>query len=61
MLEYLKDFLYDKTTFAGVVRSSLFALGTLPEVIDFGAAGTEAWYVGKALQALSLLVRSSQK
>jgi hypothetical protein len=61
MIPWLKSLLYDPNSFANFVRAGMFALGELPSLVDLGAAGGKAYYVGKALQALALLVKAGDK
>lgn len=57
MIPYLKGLLYDPASFANFVRAAVFALGELPNVVSFGSAGSEAYWIGKVLQVLALAIR----
>jgi hypothetical protein len=57
MIPWIKGLLYDPQSFANFVRAGIFALGELPQVMDFGAFGADAYWIGKALQILALAIR----
>lgn len=61
MIPWLKSLLYDPQSFANLFRALVFAAGELPQVVDFGEAGTEAYWIGKALQILALAVKAGDK
>lgn len=61
MLTWLKRLLYDEQSFANFIRAGLFVAGELPSVIDFGSFGGDAYWVGKALQAVALLVKAGDR
>lgn len=58
MLVYLKNLLYDPNSFANFVRAILFAVGSLPEVVDFGDASEPLYWIGKLLTIAAFAVRA---
>lgn len=59
MWTYLKDLWYNPQSFANLIRGLLFAAGELPQVVDFGPAGSNLYWVGKVMQIMAVTVRSS--
>lgn len=61
MKAWLAGFWNDPGQFAATMRAMLFAVGELPSVVDFGAAGGELFWVGKVLQIAALMVKAGDK
>lgn len=61
MIVWLKNLLYDPNSFSNFVRALAFAVGELPQVMNFGAAGTPAYWIGKAVQIGALAIRGGAK
>jgi hypothetical protein len=58
MKQWLSDLWNDPAKFTAFARACVFAVGSLPEVVSFGDAGTPAYWVGKALQVVALGMRA---
>ena len=58
MIPFLKGLLYDPQSFANFIRGGLFVAGELMAGL---VPNTKAWYAGKAVQAMALVIKAGDK
>jgi hypothetical protein len=58
LIPWLKGLLYDPRSFANFVRFGVFVGG---ELLSGLVPNTPAWYVGKALSSVALLIKAGDK